>query len=109
MQNAALRNERGTPQHAQNRYAKCGLDLIVTLNGRDHRPFEHIDKIDVFSEDKRNRCGKTLLCVFPPIPLFEENQLRKRLCRCLPLVFFQRSHIVMLCMTAAHVRLRDTI
>ena len=36
-------------------------------------PFERVDKIDTLSKDKRNRYGKTLLCVFPPIPPFRRK------------------------------------
>ena len=40
---------------------------------------------------------------FPRFSLFSENNLRKRIDRCLPLVFFQSV------LAAAHVRLRDMI
>ena len=45
--------------------------------------------------------AKPCSAFFPRYPLFDENQLRKRLCRCSPLFFFRRVT------TAAHVRLRD--
>ncbi len=32
-----------------------------------------IAKSTTLSKDKRNRCGKTLLCVFPPIPPFHRK------------------------------------
>ena len=49
-------------------------------------------KSTTLSKDKRNHCGKALFCVFPPIPpFFDENQLRKRLCRLDAVFLFNES------------------
>ena len=67
--------------------------LLYTIYKNCHRQFLSVStKSTTLSKDKRNRCGKTLLCVFPPIPPFQRKLAPQTALPLLTAGFLSKSH-----------------